>query len=315
MRDEFCTDIAPGPRLVLNHDRLAERLSDLRHDEPRQAVGATSGRERHNEVDRTVRVPRGLCALARAARHGGERRHEAGSEREQRSRQAHQCAFRCRAAAHQRHRPDRHDRLSAFVHELVEGLHQAAIGLRAGPPRLGHGNAQRELVARANRSEPAQFVDAWRGKSGLPRQELIDEQSHHHAGGVPPAGNHATERARRVALRVDVERLRVKLAAESDDVGFVDRDRPDLHGQARRVVLEVARVEVTREFVLSHGMPRTTGKNGHRGDRASPRRARCPMSKRNLPQAALPPRRADRGGQRAIAGNCHRRTVAQMISK
>ncbi len=68
--------------------------------------------------------------------------------------------------------------------------------------------------------------------------------------------------ARAALLRVDVERLRVELAAERDDVGFVDRNRPDLHGQARRVVLEVARVEVTREGLMARKG------HGHAGGRA-----------------------------------------------
>ena len=63
-------------------------------------------------------------------------------------------------------------------------------------------------------------------------QEVIDQQPHHQARRVPAARDHAAERACGREPRVDVEWLRIELAAEGNDLGLVDLDRTVVDDQS-----------------------------------------------------------------------------------
>ena len=63
MRDVLDTEHAAGADTVLDHDGLAETLSErLRHDAA-DDVGAAAGGKRHNELDGFDRPLRAGCAL------------------------------------------------------------------------------------------------------------------------------------------------------------------------------------------------------------------------------------------------------------
>ena len=81
---------------------------------------------------------------------------------------------------------------------------------------------------------------------------MFDQQPHHQAGGMPAAGNHATEGALGRALRVDVEGLRIELAAKVDDRRLIHRDRAVFGHRARRVVLEVTLCDVDGKIGWGH---------------------------------------------------------------
>ena len=54
--DERCADAAGSASAVLDHERLAQRLLQMRLEETRDDVGAATGRKRHNDAHRAVRI-------------------------------------------------------------------------------------------------------------------------------------------------------------------------------------------------------------------------------------------------------------------
>ena len=55
-RDRAGADIAGSAGAVLDHDRLAHRLMQMRCDDARQNVGRAAGRPRHQQRDRAARI-------------------------------------------------------------------------------------------------------------------------------------------------------------------------------------------------------------------------------------------------------------------
>src|SRR5688572_11007705 len=84
--------------------------------------------------------------------------------------------------------------------------------------RLEHGAPVGEGIARANRLQPADVVDPRGAEARGAPDVALDHQTHADRAGVPAARDEATEGAARRRLGVGMERLRVELARESDDL-------------------------------------------------------------------------------------------------
>jgi hypothetical protein len=50
------SDIAAGPRLILDDDRTADGGAEMGADDARHDVGRSGGRERHDDLDRTFGI-------------------------------------------------------------------------------------------------------------------------------------------------------------------------------------------------------------------------------------------------------------------
>src|SRR6202022_649336 len=69
--------------------------------------------------------------------------------------------------------------------------------------------------------------------------QLVDHQPHHHAAGVPAAGDHALEDRGFGSVAVDVEGLRVELFGEGDDLFLADGAAAERDLLARIKVFEI----------------------------------------------------------------------------
>ena len=70
-------------------------------------------------------------------------------------------------------------------------------------------------------------------------EATLDHQPHHHAAGVPAAGDDAAVDGLRRRLRIDVKRLRIELRGEVDDLGLGDMAFAQFDHLAREKILEV----------------------------------------------------------------------------
>ena len=70
-RHRFGADAAAGAAAVVDHHRLAERARDPFADQAADDVGIAAGRERHDQMDRPVRIGGEGCAR-HEARGGAE---------------------------------------------------------------------------------------------------------------------------------------------------------------------------------------------------------------------------------------------------
>ncbi len=105
---------------------------------------------------------------------------------------------------------------------------------------LEHRDADVQDVARTQRLQPAQLVDAGRDQRGDVRQVTFDQHPHDDGGRVPAARDQAAERTGCRRTPIDVDRLRIVADGELHDLLFVDLDRAiDAFG-SRPVILEVA---------------------------------------------------------------------------
>src|SRR5271170_5722584 len=79
-----------------------------------------------------------------------------------------------------------------------------------------------QFVAGAYRTRPAQILEADAENAAGRLEFAVDHQPHGHGGGVPAAGGEALKR--RLARRrfVDMERLRIVLPREREDLVLVD---------------------------------------------------------------------------------------------
>src|SRR5688572_27478904 len=108
--------------------------------------------------------------------------------------------------------------LAPLVHRFPAMLHQPDALARRGCPRFKHDAAIGERVARAHRLEPADAVDSRRAEArGLVDVGLAHE-AHADRAGLPAAGDQAAKGAALRFFRIDMERLRVVLATEGDDL-------------------------------------------------------------------------------------------------
>jgi hypothetical protein len=76
---------------------------------------------------------------------------------------------------------------------------------------------------------------------------VIDEQTHHQTGRVPPAGDDAAVNGLLGALRIRVEYLRIELPPELDNFVFRNRNRAELVNRAGLIILEVTVLDRDRK--------------------------------------------------------------------
>src|SRR5713226_8265676 len=81
MGDAADPDIAAGTRLVLDDDRTANGLAEMRNENARHDVGRSGRRERHDDLDRAFGIARRLGPRrAEAGGRGGADQETAGSK-------------------------------------------------------------------------------------------------------------------------------------------------------------------------------------------------------------------------------------------
>src|SRR5712671_8006074 len=129
-----------------------------------------------------------------------------------------------------------HDLLVLLVEHLPLVPHQADVRLALQHARLQHGEAHAQRVARAHRQDPADVLHSGRAGAGRIEQVCVAHHPHGEPAGLPAAGDQPAEHGLLRCLLVDVERLRIVLAREADDVLLRQRLSAEL---ARRAGGEV----------------------------------------------------------------------------
>src|SRR5687767_6373999 len=122
----------------------------------------------------------------------------------------------------------REHELAALVDRLPAVLHQSDAFARGRGARLEHHAPVGEGVPGAHRLQPAHVVDAGRAQARRLVDVTLAHQAHAHRAGVPAAGDQAAEHGFFRQGRVDMERLRVVLPAESDDLLLGEGVPPEL---------------------------------------------------------------------------------------
>ncbi len=147
LRDHVAGDVAVGAGMVLDHDRLVEKLGEFLSDHARDDVGGAAGRDRHDELDRA----RGILRERRSGRQRKEAR-----RKEARQFRRHGASFRiswgiatirfvphadrCRSCARREGRPCQPDPLPAGCGRRLRPCERAARPVaRPFPARAQHG--------------------------------------------------------------------------------------------------------------------------------------------------------------------------------
>jgi hypothetical protein len=87
--DVFAREPAAAAGLVLDHHRLAQKLTDLVAHESREDVVAAAGRISHHEADRLVRKACADIPLCRRAPAGARREHGEHRKRREEAKASH----------------------------------------------------------------------------------------------------------------------------------------------------------------------------------------------------------------------------------
>src|ERR1700722_11084620 len=82
---------------------------------------------------------------------------------------------------------DGHDDLTLLVLHLVEDLDRASVGLAPGRSCRGHGELDREGVARPDRLQPGKLVDSRRAQAQALADDLVDGHPLADGGRMPAA--------------------------------------------------------------------------------------------------------------------------------
>src|SRR5829696_4376537 len=134
-------------------------------------------------------------------------------------------------------RRHRHHRDAVLIHHLGVDPDRAAVCVRRRRGRLEHRQPAGERVARPDRRQPAQLLDPRRAACGR-AEHGVDVHAHPDRPGLPAARDQPAEDGVLGRLRVDVERLRVPLPREVDDLVLGERAAAELVDLTRREVLE-----------------------------------------------------------------------------
>src|SRR5690349_18996865 len=136
---------------------------------------------------------------------------------------------------------DGHHRLAVLVEDLGQRAHDAAIGLAARRDDLGHGEARAQRVARPHGLEPADLVAARRAERCGLLEEAVPHEAHHDRDRLPAARDETAIDRALGRIFVGVERLRVVLPREPDDLVLRQRVRRRLAHLSGCEVFEIER--------------------------------------------------------------------------
>src|SRR3989442_8875108 len=132
-----------------------------------------------------------------------------------------------------------HDDLAVLVQDFGERAHHAAVRLAPRRHDLGDRETRPQRVARPHGLEPSDLVAAGRAERYRVLEERVPQQAHHDSDRLPAARDETAEHGALSRLLVGVERLRVVLAREGDDLVLRQRPRRRLAHLSGREVLEV----------------------------------------------------------------------------
>lgn len=137
------------------------------------------------------------------------------------------------------------DDFAILVGRDITDSDDAAIWFGSRRADLNDFSLKAQGVAWTHRSRPLQFVDAQTDGAAGQLKIAGDKQFHRHRGGVPAARGQAAKDASLCRVQIEMERLRIELLCEIDNV---------LLGHVESAGLEaIADVQVFQEF-LGHGV-------------------------------------------------------------